>query len=321
MPMSTDKTTVAIACQGGGSHTAFTAGVLKRLIADLPADHEVVGLSGTSGGAVCAATAWYGLLADDACVGDRLDSLWESLAARSIPDRTANEAGVLFARLESSGLPIPQFSPYDTPLSETGHAMLRRVIESHVEFDRIPDLLDDDSPRLTVSAVSVNDGQFKTFTDEAITVDALLASTAVPHLFQAVTLDGRPHWDGLFSQNPPIKNFLTDPTDVDEKPDALWIIQINPELRDETPRSLEAIVDRRNELAGNLSLRQEVDFIEQVNEWVADGSLDPDRYKRVDVDWIRLDEDLSVASKLDRDPGFITDLMTAGETAAAEFLG
>ena len=44
---------VAIACQGGGSHTAFTAGALSRLLAT-PREAEIVGLSGTSGGAICA---------------------------------------------------------------------------------------------------------------------------------------------------------------------------------------------------------------------------------------------------------------------------
>lgn len=42
---------VAIACQGGGSHAAFAAGVLARLLApDAPRPFEIVGLSGTSGG-------------------------------------------------------------------------------------------------------------------------------------------------------------------------------------------------------------------------------------------------------------------------------
>jgi NTE family protein len=51
-----NKKRVAIACQGGGSHTAFTAGVLKGLLrSGLLQEHEVVALSGTSGGAVCAA--------------------------------------------------------------------------------------------------------------------------------------------------------------------------------------------------------------------------------------------------------------------------
>ena len=39
---------IAIACEGGGSHTAFTAGVLKRLLGE---EIEIVALSGTSGGA------------------------------------------------------------------------------------------------------------------------------------------------------------------------------------------------------------------------------------------------------------------------------
>ena len=57
---------MAIACQGGGSHTAFTAGVLKRLLgAEELAGVEVVGLSGTSGGAVCALLAWSALLDGD----------------------------------------------------------------------------------------------------------------------------------------------------------------------------------------------------------------------------------------------------------------
>jgi NTE family protein len=57
---------VVIACQGGGSHTAFTAGVLKRLLgADELTGYQVAGLSGTSGGAVCALLAWYALLDDD----------------------------------------------------------------------------------------------------------------------------------------------------------------------------------------------------------------------------------------------------------------
>ena len=36
------KKRVAIACQGGGSHTSFTAGVLQGLLGNLPGDVEVV---------------------------------------------------------------------------------------------------------------------------------------------------------------------------------------------------------------------------------------------------------------------------------------
>ena len=54
---------VAIACQGGGSHAAFTAGVLSRLLEpDFAERYELAALSGTSGGAMCAALAWAGLI-------------------------------------------------------------------------------------------------------------------------------------------------------------------------------------------------------------------------------------------------------------------
>ena len=58
----TAKTKIAIACQGGGSQTAFTAGALKALCeAQVPDEFEIVSVSGTSGGAVCAALVWYAL--------------------------------------------------------------------------------------------------------------------------------------------------------------------------------------------------------------------------------------------------------------------
>src|SRR3954454_23864647 len=81
---------VAIACQGGGSHTAFTGGALQRLLAD--GSHRVVALSGSSGGAVCALLAWYGLLTDGAAEGGRLlERFWAANAATTLSDRLAND--------------------------------------------------------------------------------------------------------------------------------------------------------------------------------------------------------------------------------------
>jgi NTE family protein len=58
-----DKPKVAIACQGGGSHAAFAAGVLGELLSpEYRERFEIVALTGTSGGAVCAALAWAGLI-------------------------------------------------------------------------------------------------------------------------------------------------------------------------------------------------------------------------------------------------------------------
>jgi NTE family protein len=80
---------IAIACQGGGSHTAFTAGALKRLLQD--DRYDVVAVSGTSGGAICAVLAWYALIQHNgegaaARAARLLDSLWKDNSASEFYD-------------------------------------------------------------------------------------------------------------------------------------------------------------------------------------------------------------------------------------------
>ena len=80
---NTPRSRVAIACQGGGSHTAFTGGVLEGLLARLPEEVEIVALSGTSGGALCASLAWDGLLRGDRERSIRkLGEFWDAMSAR-----------------------------------------------------------------------------------------------------------------------------------------------------------------------------------------------------------------------------------------------
>lgn len=322
--INTDDTTqVAIACQGGGSHTVFTAGVLKRLFQEVeqhPSRYNFVALSGTSGGAVCAAAAWYGLLAD----GERraietLDAVWEEMAAKSPVDRASNDWLVRSHELSARSGLILQTSPYAVPLASMGRDKFLRTLHAHIDFDRINDLAESATTDLIVGAADVNEGEFTTFHNEEVTAEAILASAAIPTLFEAVEINNRSYWDGLFSQNPPIRDFLKMPGSVDEKPDEIWIIQINPKRRDKVPTSIEEIDDRRNELAGNLSLFQEVDFIKQVNEWVEEGKLSGE-YKPIKIEFIKLEEELSTASKLDRDPAFLKRLMRQGEQQAERFL-
>ncbi|MBY0394849.1 MAG: patatin-like phospholipase family protein, partial [Thermoleophilia bacterium] len=85
------KPKIAIACQGGGSQTAFTAGVLSEFFAQgLHETKRIVSLSGTSGGAVCAALAWYGLLkaaaGDPTPVQKRIRDFWELIIAQLPPE-------------------------------------------------------------------------------------------------------------------------------------------------------------------------------------------------------------------------------------------
>ncbi|WP_408958268.1 patatin-like phospholipase family protein [Natrinema sp. 74] len=315
-----DSTRVAIACQGGGSHTAFTAGVLKRLLRECDTNaYELVGLSGTSGGAVCATAAWYGLAADGTERAiTTLDAVWRDISARSPFEQVTNAWLVAVARFAARGGPLPVFSPYELPVTDVGRDQFVDTLEAHIEFEQFATLADVASVDLILGAADVTGGEFDTFRNEAVTAETVLASAAIPTLFEAVGIDDRWYWDGLFSQNPPIRDFLTTPRRAAEKPDEIWIVQINPRHREEVPKSLEEIADRRNELAGNLSLYQEVYFIETINKLIEAGSL-PDEYKPITVEFIDLGSDLSASSKVDRDPAFIDRLMQRGQRRAEQF--
>jgi NTE family protein len=319
----TGRIRVAIACQGGGSHTAFTAGVLKRLLgAEELAGVEVVGLSGTSGGAVCALLAWSALLDDDpAAAGELLEAFWADNSATSPLEQLVNAWVVWAAKLEGLVV-LPAVSPYDTWTSTSALEEFRAMLERRVDFGRLAAPAGDAAPMLLVGAVDVLSGEFKAFNSrhDPITADTILASAAIPTLFRAVHVDGGTYWDGLFSQNPPVREL------VDTRPDELWVIQINPRRWDGEPRTMVEIADRRNELSGNLSLHQELGFIEKIDQLLEEGRLAADgRYKQIVVRLIELtrprrSRSLGTGSKLNRDPAFIRELLDHGQARAEEFL-
>jgi NTE family protein len=315
---------VAIACQGGGSHTAFTAGALKKLLKVLKEkgaqghdDYEIVALSGTSGGSICALLAWYGLLMNDTNkASELLDSFWKDNSAISFHDSILNDWLLQTNRFFGNIGGTPTVSPYLTPASSWASDQLKSMLERHVDFGRIQRLLKPSSPMLLIGAADVLSGEFKAFSSyrDRINVDMILASAALPTLFKAVHTNGGVYWDGLFTQNPPVREL------PDAKPDEIWVIQIDPQTRAAESKTMPDIMDRRNELAGNLSLYQETYFIEKINEWVAEGSLSGTKHKVIEVKWIEMLWELESESKLNRDPQFIQRMMAYGEDQAEAFL-
>jgi NTE family protein len=323
-----EPTKVAIACQGGGSHTAFSAGALQRLLPEIACEgYDIVGFSGTSGGAVCALLGWYGTVSPDHAPSALLGEFWNDLKAQGPAGAFLNDLAVGAATLRTMGVPLPQFSPRQTPAGAMGQREFRELLERYVDFEHARELstvVREQAhgegaihPALLVSAIDVLTGEFRVFRGREMSADAVLASAAEPGLFEAVEIgDGR-YWDGLFSKNPPVRDFST--TEDIPDPDEVWVLQINPSKRSTVPRSMQEIEDRRNELSGNTALEQEVAFIEQVNEWVDAGYL-PDRYTHTDVKRVRFDEELRWSTKLDRSPAFIDALFRTGRARADAFL-
>jgi len=313
-------TRVAIACQGGGSHTAFTSGVLQEILREWDDnDYELVGISGTSGGAFNALAMWYGLLTgepEDAIA--ILDGIWDDIATDGPQDRWLNSMVTGLSRMESAGFAIPTVSPSQVPGPEMGKRQIRTVLERYIDFEEIPDLCQRDAPELVVGTVDINAGVFETFIDEDVTVEAVLASAAVPNLFEAVEIHDHYHWDGLFSQNPPVNDLMAQPPE--RKPEELWIIQVNPQEFEGEPTTSEVIADRRNELSGNISLNQELGFIERINDWVESGKLPADEFTKTDIRRIEMGKRFHCSTKVDRDPDFLADLQGLGRERARAFL-
>jgi NTE family protein len=340
--MPKNRPRVAIACQGGGSHTAFSAGALKRLLA--ATEYEFVAFSGTSGGAIDALLAWYGMLRGDGPgVGERLEAFWNDMSATSAADYVFNQWAIATHRALSPVF-APEVSPYLYPTWASDQ--LRAAVERHVDFGGIQELVRGAGasiPMLLVGAVDVMSGRFKVFHNAEVTADAILASAAIPTLFRAAPVTGpdgeeRLYWDGLFSQNPPVRDL------PEAQPDQIWVLQINPTERRAEPREMGHIRDRRNELAGNLSLRQELHFIEKINKIVRGQRKPGDKaspvelveigadekpvhrmYREIGLYGIELDEedlglDLDTESKLNRAPSFLRRLFAGGELHADRFL-
>jgi NTE family protein len=305
---------VAIACQGGGSHTAFTAGVLQGLIANLPEDAEVVALSGTSGGAICAALAWDGFVRGDPrrAIG-KLQSFWDAMAASDPVDSLTNQSLMSVMSLRDL-MVLPEVSPYHLPT--WGEDRFRAILADHFDFEELRRLARrPGAPLLHVGAVEVLSGHFELFTGEELTAECLLASAAIPELFRAVAVPNRGvYWDGLFSQNPPIHDL------IEQHLDEIWLIQINSSTCARVPSETHEILDRRNALSGNLSMEQELGFIDTLNRAIRNGRLKDPRFHPIEVSRISLDRELNYRSKLDRRPQFLDELREYGKTKCRWFL-
>jgi NTE family protein len=306
---------IAIALQGGGSHAAFSAGLLAELLSPRHRDRfDLVALSGTSGGAVCAALAWAGLLQggpDDAIA--RLTAFWDDLAARDPLDAWVNAWMQLAFRLPFSAQVSPYaYAPEAAPRLE---ALLRR----HVAPQDLPaDPAARRRPYLRVGVASVLGQGGAVLDGERFTIEDILASAAVPPLFRAQDARGTLWWDGLYAHNPPVRCLLRLP----RKPAEIWVVRINPRTRKALPTTWEEIEDRRNEKAGNAPLEHELHAVALVNRMIRKNPAMKDQfgYLPVTVREVELPlPDLPYASKLDRSPRRIEELRNAGRDAAAGF--
>ncbi len=165
-----------------------------------------------------------------------------------------------------------------------------------------------------------------------LSLAGVAASGTLPWVKVAEEIDGKHYWDGLYSQNPPIRELVAG-VDLAHTPDEIWVVRINPQQTRDLPRTVAEIRDRENELMGNLSLNKELDFIVTVNNWLkrfatkADGDKArafAEKYKPVTIRTLKMSQataaGLRTVSKYDRSRQFIERLRDEGAAVAKDWL-
>jgi NTE family protein len=312
---------IKLALQGGGSHGAFTWGVLDQLLDDERL--HIAAISGTSAGAMNAVAVADGMAGGGpAEARKRLEGFWSatSAAARFSPIRRS-PIDILMGNWSldySPGFRLmeylsQEFSPYDFNLFDFNP--LRDVVAASIDFDRVNDR---HGVKLFLTATNVRTGRPKIFRQPAISVDCVMASACLPFLFKAVEIDGEAYWDGGYMGNPALFPLV----DECEAGDVI-LVRINPFERPDIPRTATDIRNRLNEITFNASLFKELRSLAFLWEIIHHEDLDRERYRDIHVHAI-VDEatmlNLRVSSKMNAEWAFLTYLRDCGRKAAAEWL-
>jgi len=323
MPSLPPKT-LNLALQGGGSHGAFTWGVLDRLLED--EDLKIEGISGTSAGAMNAAALLQGH-----CKGgnkgarEALDKFWTGVGEiAGFGASQQNVLGQMLGNWTSDFSPTAMiadawsraFSPYQ--INPFNFNPLRELLEKMIDIDAIRAC---NAIKVFVCATNVENGRPRIFNREELTIDALMASGCLPFTFQAVEIDGKPYWDGGYVGNPAIFPLIYEC----ESPDVA-VVQVNPLVRTGVPDTPSEIINRLNEISFNSALIGEmraVAFVQRLVEEDHLKSAEVARLKNMNMHLISAEDEmrkLGASSKLNANMDFLLKLKQIGRVAADAWL-
>jgi len=310
---------INLALQGGGSHSAFTWGVLDRLLEDERLAFD--GVTATSAGSFNAV-----LLADGLALGGReaarklLRVFWEKMSAMICSSIMApsflDKMDPRFGLEHSPGFLIVDFisrfmSPYQ--LNPPNKNPMRDLLNEVVDFERVRRQR---LVKLFLSATTVRTGKVAIFSTDEITADHVIASACVPFKMRAPNIGGEHYWDGGFMGNPAIFPVIywCDSCDV-------LLVHLTPTDRAELPTDSRAILNRMEEICFNSALMREMRMVAFFTQLIDDGKLSGTKrmfFHLIDAnDIIR---NLSGSSKMNADWNFLTYLFKIGRERADRWL-
>jgi NTE family protein len=313
---------IDLALQGGGAHGAFTWGIIDRLLDENGL--ELDGFCGTSAGAMNAVCTSYGTM-----IGGRegakktLEKFWKEVSKvgqtsplqPSFYDKATSKGnmdyspGYKFFSFLSENLSPYQ---YDTGAVNPLEKILNDVIDFETCHKQAP-------PKLFVCATNVRTCEARIFGPKEITTKAILASACLPYMYKAVEIDGEAYWDGGYMGNPPIAPLIEFTEDTND----ILIVQVNPIRIKSTPKTIEEIKDRVNEISFNSSLVAEIKQVMFHQELLDKGIDLGGKLKRTRLHNISADDflhDLNLSSKLNTNWDYLVYLKELGRKAGEDWL-
>ena len=316
---------VTLALQGGGSHGAFTWGVLDRLLEDPRIDFE--GISGASAGAMNATVLAHGYnLGGREGAREALAAFWGRIATKEPfsflpPEMMPGGSSLLNQSTPAAMHALLAMSRFFSPtqLNPLDINPLRDILEEQIDFERLRSSGD---IKLFIAATRVSTGTLKIFRNRELTVDALLASACLPSMHRPVEIDGETYWDGGLTANPPIFPLLHLCSARD-----LLVVLLHPCSRPGTPTSTQEIGQRLSEISFSSAFFTELGGLalakrEAENAMFAFGTLER-RLRKLNMHLVEANDlmsQLDVMSKLNTKTSFIHGLHDEGRQAAGRWL-
>lgn len=315
----------ALVLSGGGARGAFEAGAVAAL--------DEAGLrpgiiSGTSAGAITGAGVACGLS------GEELVELWCSMETRDVmrlrrdvqnlinPEVLAKDPKLLFGAgrgdRDKSLLDVFGWAwmLHLEPLRER----LLEVLGQEV-------LPIEDDVVLTMAATAVSTGEPVRFSNRELpqedrdtsviqvvelTIDHVLASSAIPGLFQPIAIDGQDYWDGVLGSNTPVTGAL------EHDPDRVLVVGAT--AAEGPPRPPETLGDVMALAIAHVmrdALWTDIDNAQTVNE-LAEAAPDGTRHRVVDIETVLPETPINaIGDVLSFEPEIARDLAEEGRRLTA----
>jgi NTE family protein len=192
---------------------------------------------------------------------------------------------------------------------------LKGFLEKQIDFEKLAAC---DTLKVFVVATKIRNGKAEVFSGKRLTADAVMASACLPTVFRAVEIEGEHYWDGGYAGNPAMHPLIYQCTSRD-----VILVQINPIKRDKLPTTSADILDRINEITFNAALIAEMRAIDFVKRLLAEGKLDPLRYKEVlmhRIDGGEVLEGFAASTKSQTDAKLLYTLRDLGRVSAKKWL-